>query len=174
MKYYTFDRADSGAIGKAFEMAIKDALHRKNADRVSPCGSSDFIFNHHHYEVKQNGGVMRYADTSADFKGSKRIIYATHIAYEIVELTPDKMTVTVDLANTDLLVVERSAFVEFLKSINCVKVNESRGTVNIQTVYNYSKNAYHGRKGYAIENWAMENEWDEDDIIGAILEGVGL
>lgn len=174
MKYYTFDKTDSGAIGKAFEMAIKDALRRKNADRVSPCGSSDFTYNRHHYEVKQNGGVMRYADTSTDFKGSKRIIYATHVAYEVVELTADKIAVAVDLANTDLLVVERSAFVEFLKSINCVKVNESRGTVNIQTVYNYTKNAYHGRKGYAIEEWAAENEQDDDDIIGAILEGVGL
>ena len=171
MKQYTFKKSDSGYIGKAFEMAVKDALDRKNADRVSPCGSADFRYLNRNYEVKQNGGVLRYAGNSRSLKGSNKVIYATHIDYKVVTEDDEFITITVNLGETTLLVVDRSDFLDFLDEIGCIKVNASRGTANIQTVYNYKLNKYHGAKGKAIEAWAKENENDEDDIIGAILSG---
>jgi hypothetical protein len=171
MKNYTFNKTDSGYLGKAFEMAIKDTLKRKNADRVSPCGTADFRFNHRNYDSKQNGSVLRYAESSQYIKGSSRVIYATHIAYNIVSETAETISITIDLGNTDLFVFDRYEFIEFLDSIGCIKRNASRGTVNIQTVYNYKKDAYHGRKGKLIEEWGYDHDLD-DDIIGEILAGL--
>ena len=169
---YTFKKIDSGFIGKGFELAVKDALNRKNADRVSPCGQADFRFNGHNYDVKQNGSVLRYNPTSKYIKGSSRVIYASHIAYTVTAETEETITIAVDLASTDLFVVDRNDFVAFLLDNGLAKANKSRGTVNVQTGYNYKKDAYHGRTGKKIEAWAYENEHDDDDIIGTILAGL--
>ena len=171
MKNYTFNKTDSGILGKAFEMAIKDALNRKNADKVSPCGTTDFRYNHNCYEVKQNGSCVRYSNTNTYIKGSNRVIYATHIAYNVVEENENDITVAVDLAKTDMFILDRKEFIEFLQSVNGIKINASRGTANIQTCYNYKKDAYHGRLGHRIEEWASENEI-EDDILGAIWDSL--
>ena len=166
---YTFNTTDKGYIGKAFEMAIKEALNRKNADKVSAQGKSDFRFNRLNYEVKQNGSCIQYRPNARYISGSSRVIYATHIAYSVVAEDADTITIRVDLANTDMYVVDRNAFVEFLLTHKgAVKVNKERETVNIQTVYNYKRNAYHGKLGKAIEAWAFENDLC-DDIIGEIL-----
>lgn len=169
--YYKFNKTDSGIQGKAFEMAVKSALNRKNADRVSPCGMTDFRFDKKCYEVKQNGTVLRYTEGGAYIKGSNRVIYATHIAYDVIEESEEDITISVNLLNTEMFILDRGEFLEFLLENGMVKVNESRGTANIQTCYNYKKDAYHGRTGKRIEEWAKEHELD-DDIISLIYDGV--
>ena len=166
---YTFDKTDKGYIGKAYEMAIKDALNRKNANKVSAQGKSDFRFNRINYEVKQNGSCIQYRPNARYISGSSRVIYATHVAYNVVAEDADTITIAIDLGNTDMYVVDRNAFVEFLLTHKgAVKVNKERETVNIQTVFNYKRNAYHGKLGKVIEAWAFENDLC-DDIIGEIL-----
>ena len=169
--YYTFNKTDSGIFGKAFEMAIKDALNRKNADKVSPCGSEDFRLGAVRYEVKQNGSCVRYANSTKYIKGANRVIYATHIAHTVVEETETEITLAVDLANTEMFILDRKEFLDFLATVNGVKLNASRGTANIQTCYNYKKGAYHGRLGHRIEEWAQEHELD-DEIIGLIWDAL--
>ena len=170
--YYTFNKTDKGYIGKAFEMAIKNALNRKNADKVSAQGKSDFRFCRINYEVKQNGSCIQYRPNARYISGSSRVIYATHIAYNVVAEDADTITICVDLANTDMYVVDRNAFIEFLLTHKgAVKVNKERETVNIQTVYNYKRNAYHGKLGKVIEAWAAEHELD-DDILGIVWDGL--
>ena len=171
MKNYYFNKTDKGIIGKAFEMAIKDALNRKNADRVSPCGTCDFIYNHKRYDTKQNGSVIKYAEHSNYIKGSNRVIYATHITHTMTVIDDNTVAVAVDLLNTDFYCVDRKEFIEFLQDIGCIKYNAGRGTVNIQTVYNYTKDAYHGKKGKLIEDWASEH-WLDDEAIDAIYEAL--
>ena len=171
MKNYTFNKTDSGILGKACEMAIKDALNRKNADKVSPCGQTDFRFNRKCYEVKQNGSCVKYGNATTYIKGSNRVIYATHIAHTIVNENDNFVTVAVDLAKTEMFVLDRTEFIAFLESVNGIKINASRGTANIQTCYNYKKDAYHGRLGHKIEEWASENEL-EDDILGIIWDSL--
>lgn len=167
MKQYTFKATDKGIVGKAFEMAIKDALSRKSADRVSPCGVADFKFNNKNYDVKQNGTVLKYSEHQSYVKGSNRVIYATHVSYNTITQDSEHITIAIDLLNTDMFVVDKKAFVQFLQSIGCIKLNKQRDTVNVQTVYNYSKEKYHGRKGVMIEEWASENYIDDEimDII---------
>ena len=168
---YTFNKTDSGIIGKAFEMAIKDALNRKNANRVSPCGSADFRYNAKNYEVKQNGSCLQYHEGEKMVKGSNRILYATHVAHTVIEETETHLSIEIDLLNTEIFALDRSDFLGYLLENGMVKTNASRGTANIQTCYNYKKDAYHGRTGRRIEEWARENEID-DDIVSLIYDGV--
>lgn len=170
MAIYKFNVKDSGIYGKAFEMEIKRALKRKNADKVSPCGTADFRYKNKNYDSKQNGTVIRYNPSSKYIKGSSRVIYASHIACTTV-IDGDTISITVDLANTDMYVVDRNDFVKFILENGLTKGNASRGTVNIQSGWNYSKDNWHGRAGKRIEAWAYENDLG-DDIIGDILEGL--
>lgn len=166
-----FNQNDDGCIGKAFECAMKDILKRKNADEVSPAGSCDFIFNRKHYEVKQNGGVAKYDVNKKAFSGSNTIIYATHIANTIINNGDGTITVCIDLENTEFFVLNRQVFFSYLEDTNGLKVNASRGTVNIQTMYNYSKNAYHGARGKKLEQWARQNGLD-DNILDVLFDRI--
>ena len=166
-KIYTFNKTDSGIQGKAFEMAIKDALKRKNADKVSPCGVADFRYNHKNYDAKQNGTVLKYNEKMGYIKGSNRVIYATHIDYTIESETVETISISVDLENTSMFVLDKTEFVDYLVSVNKVKFNESRGTVNVQTAYNYKKDNYHGKWGKDFELWAFDHQL-EDPILDII------
>lgn len=168
---YTFDRTDSGIFGKAFEMSIKDALHRKNADKVSPSGNADFRYKAKNYDTKQNGSCIRYAKGARYIKGSNRVIYASHIAYTVAGETESTISIDIDLINTEMFVLDRAEFLAFLLENGYAKENASRGTVNIQTGYNYKKDAYHGRVGKYIEAWARDHEID-DDIICDIYDAI--
>lgn len=166
-----FNQDDDGCIGRAFECALKAVLKRKNADKVAPAGSCDFTFNRKHYEVKQNGGVAKYDINKKAFAGSNRIIYATHIANTVVNNGDGTITVYIDLEKTEFFVLDRKTFYNYLIDTNGLKVNASRGTVNIQTMYNYSKNAYHGARGKKLEEWARKNVLD-DDIINVLFDRI--
>lgn len=168
---FTFKKSDSGTQGKAFEMAIKSALRRKNSDSVSPSGACDFVYNRKHYDSKQNGSPIKYG--ANDFvKGSSRVIYATHIAYSVISEDEETITIEVDLDLTDFFILDKVAFVDFLLANGYAKRNDSREQVNIQTVYNYKKGAYHGSKGKAIEAWARAHEVEDAEAIRqAIREG---
>lgn len=168
---YTFDKTDSGIFGKAFEMAIKDALNRKNPNSVSPCGVADFRYFRRNYDAKQNGSCIRYTPNGSYIKGSNRVLYATHIAHTITAETETHITIEVDLLSTEIFVLDRHEFIEYLLENGMVKLNASRGTANIQTCYNYKKDAYHGRTGKRIEEWAREHEID-DDIVSIIYDMV--
>lgn len=167
----TFKKTDSSIYGSALEMAIKFALNRKDYGWLSPTGRCDLRYGKC-YDVKQNGSPILYSEHYKTYiKGSSRVIYATHIAYEVVAETEETVTIFVDLANTDLWVVDRKDFLHYLLSTpGMAKDNPSRGQVNIQTLYNYKKGAYHGRKGKTLEAWLDENKLD-DSIIEDILDG---
>lgn len=167
---FTFDKTDSGYIGKALEMATKNALNRKHSDRVSPAGVADFKYGKRNYDIKQNGTVLRYCQDWGYIRGANRVIYATHVAHTVVAVTDTHITIDIDLLNTEMFVVDRNEFIEFLLDNGYAKHNASRGTVNVQTCYNYKKDAYHGRVGRYIEAWAREHEID-DDIISLIYDG---
>lgn len=168
---YTFDKKDSGIIGKAFEMAIKDALNRKNPNSVSPCGVSDFRYFRRNYDAKQNGSCVRYSENGSYIKGSNRVLYATHVSHTVTAETEETISIEIDLLGTEIFVLDRQEFIGFLLENGMVKINASRGTANIQTCYNYKKDAYHGRTGKRIEEWARENELD-DDIVSVIYDKV--
>lgn len=169
---YTFNKQDKGIQGKALEMEIKNALKRKNANRVSPCGGSDFRYNHKNYEVKQNGGVIKYDLSKGYIKGSNRVIYATHVDYTVESESDTTISISVDLANTSLFVLDKTDFINYLLSVDKVKINKIRLEANIQTAYNYKRDNYHGKWARDFEKWAFENELTDDDIIGDILEGI--
>lgn len=169
MKTYTFKRTHKGIYGDAFELAIKAALGLP--ETVSPAGRCDFRYKGKCYDSKQNGSIIRYAESKTYVKGSSRVIFATHIAYEVTDETEETISIAVNLAETDMFVLDKKEFVQFLADIGAMKYNSIRHEVNIQTCYNYKKDAYHGRTGRKIEAWAYEHDID-DGVIGAILAGL--
>lgn len=168
---YTFNRTDKGYIGKAFEMAVKEALNRRNADRVSAQGVTDFRYGKY-YDVKQNGTVLQYHPGERMIKGSSRVIYATHVAYTVEAETAETISISIDLGNTDMYCLDRADFLGFLLTEKgYCKVNEIRGELNIQTMWNYKKNAWHGAKGKRLEAWMDANRLMDDSIVEDILDG---
>jgi len=168
---FTYKKTDKSIFGDSFEKAIKIVLDRSNADRISKPGMCDFRIGRKNYEIKQNGGVIRYADDKTYIKGSNRIIYATHISYQIIAEDNENITIDIDLADTQMYILDRQEFVKFLLENGYGKYNVKRRELNIQTLYNYKKDAYHGAKGKRLEEWAREHEID-DPIIDEILEKV--
>lgn len=168
---YTYKKTDKGIYGDSFEKAIKAILNRRNADRVSGQGKTDFRFDRKNYEIKQNGTIIKYADNKNYIIGSNRVIYASHISYEIIDENDEEITISVDLADTQMYVLDKKEFVQYLLDNGHAKYNSARHEVNIQTLWNYKKDAYHGARGKRIEEWAREHEID-DNIIDEILERV--
>ena len=157
MAIYTFNKTDNGYQGKAFEMAIKSLLDAKHPDRVSPCGQTDLRYNGKCYDVKQNGSPIQYNPKQKMIKGSTRVIYTTHIVYDIITETETEITISVDLDRTEFFVLDRDKFVEFLLENGLAKENKSRGTVNIQTLFVYKTNKYHGAKWKKITAYGRAN-----------------
>lgn len=173
MLEFTVKATDKGFLGDISEMTWKWVLDRPNWAMVSPAGKADFRFNNHNYDVKQNGSVLQYSPNERYIKGSNRVIYATHVEHTIVDNGDGTVTVSVDLAASQWFVLDRKEFIDFLQSINGLKYNAQRQQVNIQTCYNYKKDAYHGSKGKKIEEWAYAHDIDDDDIIGRMMERLG-
>ena len=178
MKTFIFNKDSKGNIpsniyGDGLESCCKFCLGKKNAEERSAAGRSDFRHGKN-YDVKQNGSPIQYASIKSKtyIHGSSRVLYATHIAYKIVSETDTTVEIFIDLANTDMWVVDKKQFVEFLLSgKGLVRNNPTRQQLNIQTLWNYSKNAYHGAKYKVVESWLDEHQLTDDTTIEDILDG---
>jgi hypothetical protein len=165
-------RFSDGDIGDCFEMLIKRFAGVKKWDRVSPAGKPDFQIGSRHYDAKQNGSPIVYGDGIA-VQGSSRVVYAPFVSITVVEQTAAYRVIQFHLAETEFFIVDKNAFVKFLlqSEKNLCKDNPTRRQLNIQTVYNYSKNAPHGKKGEYIRDWCYDNEVDTD-LKDKILEAI--
>ena len=166
--FYYYKATDKGIFGDSFEKAVKNALKRKNADKVSAQGKEDFRFRSIHYEVKQNGTVLKYHGAKNYIMGSSRVIFASHIVADVFTDDFGTIGVNVDLQATDFYCVDKKSFLDFLLSCKgMVKYNAARGEYNLQSLYNYKRGEYIGRKGKMIEQWCKAHAL-ADDIIEII------
>lgn len=161
-----------GDIGDGFEMITKYLAGVKNWDRVSPAGKPDFAIGSRHYDVKQNGSPIVYGDGIA-VQGSSRVIYAPFVSVTVIEQTDTYRVLQFHFEDTEFFIVDKCAFIKFLRTSekNLCKDNPTRQQLNIQTVYNYTKNAPHGKKGAYIREWCYENEVDPE-LKEKILEAI--
>lgn len=164
LKRVKIDKTEEGKITSAIqggyiEMITKYASGIAEWNCISPAGQPDFAVKYRHYDVKQNGSPIEYGN-GKKIQGSSRVIYAPFVACQLVEDTATYQIWEFDPASTEFFIVDKWAFVKFLQTSpkNLIKPNSSREQVNIQTVYNYSKQAYHGKKAQYIRDWCIENE----------------
>lgn len=161
LRFYANEKGNfsSGDYGDGFEMLIKYLDGVKAWGCVSPAGKPDYKIGSRHYDVKQNGSPIVYGENTA-VAGSSRVIYATHIACTVVAQTAEYRDIYFNIGDTEFFIVDKRAFVKFLRNDphNLVKENRSRQQINIQTVYNYTTGAPHGKKGQYIREWCYENE----------------
>lgn len=125
---------DTGAYGKAYEIAIKEMLGKKAC--VSACGKTDLRYGKH-YEIKTGAGVLDYTGTGkAMCYGSTMVIYAPVVNEN-------------DLLDTEAFVMTRKVFLETLEDLGMIRRKVSTAgieTLSIQTFWNRSKNQPHGAK----------------------------
>ena len=138
----TYKENDSGAYGKAYEIAIKEMLGKKAC--VSACGKTDLHYGKH-YEIKTGAGVLDYTGTGkAMCYGSTMVIYAPVVNEN-------------DLLETEAFVMTRKVFLETLEDLGMIRHKVSTAgieTLSIQTFWNRSKNQPHGAKyGKMIERF---------------------
>lgn len=172
---FTFDKNDKGKYGDAAEMLVKYACGISNPWTITEKGKPDFKLGRRSYDVKQNGTVIKYnANDRTYVRGSSRIVYTTHLEQETIDNGDGTVTVMVDMASTQWYVLDKREFIKFLESINGIhKVNEARNEVNVQTFWNYKKDAWHGSKGRQLEAWAWEHALEDDGIVDKIMEVFG-
>lgn len=170
--FYHFKASDKGKVGDPCEMSWKRALGISNPDTVSPKNKPDFYFDGHYYDVKQNGSVIKYDMSRGYVLGSSRVIYATHAVHTRVNHADGTCDIEIDLLATQWYVVDKRAFCKYLVENGYAKYNKTRDELNIQTLYNYTKDAYHGSKGKRLEEWLYENDLADDTVIERMLEAL--
>ena len=127
---------DSGRIGKNFEVELKATL--KLIPKVARPGRTDLRKNHVCYEIKTGAGELGNIGDKL-VKGSSMVIF--------VPVVDENR----NFFKQEGFVMSRDLFLEVLE--NCGMIREKTATngtkkMTIQTFWNRSKNAPHG-KGYA-------------------------
>ena len=159
-------KPDTGSIaGDPLEMLVKYYVGIKDWRKVSPKGEPDFAIGTRHYDVKQNGSVIEYANVKGYIKGSSRVIYAPYVVRDIVRRDEHGYTFSINLMETEWYVVDKWAFVRFLRSMEgYTKMNRDGTEMTIQTLYNYTREKWHGKKGRVILEWLKENHIADDPV----------
>lgn len=135
LKIYGDNFNDCGIYGKATEMALKEFLHL--TIKVARQGKTDLRKRHVCYEVKTGAGELGNIGEKL-VKGSSMVIY--------IPVVNENITVV----EQEGFVMSRDLFLEILDSCGLIREKTAtNGTrkVTIQTFWNRSKNAPHG-KGY--------------------------
>lgn len=150
---------DHGRKGDTFEIALKEFFGLEL--KVSPNGVVDLpvkvsekVKTFNKVEVKTGAGEIRN-----ELKGNSFVIYCP-----VVDMATD-------LIHQEAFILERKVFIECVKRANCYrgdkKTTNNTHTEAIQTFWNNSKNAPHGKKIYALldelyENGTPLSEWLEE------------
>lgn len=151
-----------GFYGDTFEVAIKNLLGY--AELVSRGRSFDLIVKGKRYEVKTGAGELGRVGTKA-CAGVSRVIYCPVYA-------EDK-----PLDEQEAFVLERDTFIQVLEEVGLYRSEKTptngRSQVQaIQTFWNRSKNAPHGKKYFALIDALYENTlMDWEDFLNELVEG---
>lgn len=124
---YLTNEKDDGRRGKAFECYDKIAMRSTRSSHVTSNQKNfDYQRKGLKIESKTRCGVI------GEVKADGTVSFAKTLKADIVRYSP-----TADLEDVYTLTAEN--FIEVIKACGLVKVNKSRGTVNIQTFYNSRK-----------------------------------
>lgn len=136
---------DNGAPGTLFELLVANISNPKDCrQELKSQGRSD-VKHHYNYDVKQASSPIKYGDKDYIY-GSSRLIYAPFIKYEILAINDGIATIQVDIKEQDVYCIAKQDFLEIIESLGLKKNNKTRDTININTIWNYTKNAPHSKK----------------------------
>ena len=142
MTNYNYKVTDSGKNGKTFERELKAFFGFKNA--VSKQGRIDFRRDGKCFEVKTGAGEL-----DALLRGSiKYVIYVPVVNAELLAVEQEGF------------ILERESFLSCLAECDLIREKTaSNGSqkVTIQTFWNNSKNAPHGKKYYKLLDSLYDN-----------------
>lgn len=146
-----FKTRDYGAIGDALEMAIKKAVGYKPAYiKVSKPGKSDVRIDRRWTECKQGAGELSGADMTKLLVGSSRVLFVP-----VVVLDGTDGNYTLDPYKQEGFILDKKLFIDTLESIGAIREKVGSDGITrktIQTFWNRSKNAPHGKTLERIMN----------------------
>lgn len=142
MTNYNYKTTDSGKNGKTFERDLKANFNQKAC--VAKQGKIDFRRNNKCYEVKTGAGELDQLIKSS----------VKYVAY--VPVVDMNLAVTAQ----EGFILERETFLNCLAECDLVREKTSTSgsqKVTIQTFWNNSKNAPHGKKYYKLLDSLYQN-----------------
>lgn len=141
----TRQELDNSCYGTLFELLIANIANSKDCrQELKSQGRADVKF-HYNYDVKQASSPIKYGEKDFIF-GSSRLIYSPYIKYNIIDIIDGIATVQVDIKQQTVYCITKKDFLEIINKLGLFKANKSRDTVNINTVWNYTKNKPHSVK----------------------------
>lgn len=146
MKKIYINENDCGSVGKAFEMAIK--ANCGLVVKVARPGRTDLRKARVCYECKTGAGEL-FDCGKETLKGCSAVLYAP-----VVRLASDENGEYIDLYHTKGYWLTKEAFLEALQEAGAVREKVSSSgvrKVTIQTFWNRSKNAPHGKLLWRME-----------------------
>lgn len=154
---------DNSAFGTLFELLIANIANPKDCrQELKSQGRSDVKY-HYNYDVKQASSPIKYGEKDYIF-GSSRLIYSPHIKYQIVDIVDNIATIEVDIRDQSVYCIAKNDFLEIIDILGLKKVNKSRNTLNINTIWNYTKNKPHSKKKLEqlTDLLGYYNIWDDE------------
>lgn len=133
---YIFE--DCGRLGKGTEKDLKMVTFLKVC--VAKSGKSDLRKNYIHYEVKTGAGELGNVNEKL-VKGSSRVIYIPVVEEHL------------PVERQQGYVMDRELFLQILDECGLIRTKTSTAgfkKVTIQTFWNHSKNAPHGKKYFKL------------------------
>lgn len=141
----TRQEIDNSAFGTLFELLIANIANEKDhRQSLKSQGKAD-VKHHYNYDVKQASSPIKYGEKDYIF-GSSRLIYAPFIKYEILQKSDVMVTLKIDIKEQNVYCIAKNDFLEIIDMLGLKKENKSRDTININTIWNYTKNAPHSKK----------------------------
>ena len=132
-----FKGTDSGAMGKAVEMALKEYF--RQTAKVSKSGKVDFRRNRKCFEVKTGAGELDYL-----MKSSIKYV----VSVPVVTVDNDS---SVNILKQEGFILERETYLSILDSLGLIrskKATDGRIVTTIQTYWNYKQGKAHSLKKY--------------------------
>lgn len=132
VKYYNQVNSD-GNLGKNAEANLKARLGRK--PESAPAGKVDLPkFDGRNWEVKTGAGELCRGSEYKPLRGVSAVIYIPVVKEDL------------PIEEQEGFVLTKQAFIEIIETLGMRKFNKSRCKWNIQTFWNHTKQAPHGKK----------------------------
>lgn len=154
---------DNGAWGTLFEILIANIANpNDHRQELKSQGRAD-IKHKYNYDVKQASSPIKYGDKNYIY-GSSRLIYTPYIKYQIIDIVDNIATIEIDIRDQSVYCISKDDFLEIIDILGLKKANKSRDTININTIWNYTKNKPHSKKKLAQfkELLGYYNIWDDE------------
>lgn len=153
---------DNGAQGTLLEILIANIANPRDfRQELKSQGRAD-IKHKYNYDVKSASSPIKYGNKDFIY-GSSRLIYAPYLKFNILKIDNEIATIQLDIREQSIYCITKKDFLTIIEKLGLRKNNKSRDTININTLYNYTKNKPHSAKKLKELTYLLEQYNLSDD-----------